>query len=209
MLATRAFWDHAARRVAEIGDPRLTIRTVRALRERLPRHLVSVTVGFALRAAGPGPGADGGPGGGPARGRRPPGGWCGWCAKALPQGVVDCASRDAVRPAERTVRAACAAARDAVRADEGPPPHRSRGRCWTVPRSPCGWSGRCGGRRPALRGARRRGGGRGERVRRRPPPRGRAARTALDLLTRAAVLAHAPPPRDSSRTTSRPSAPPT
>ncbi|MEU6854106.1 hypothetical protein ABZ901_29785, partial [Actinacidiphila alni] len=51
VLAGHAFWDHAKRRVADLGDPRLTTGTVRRLRDRLPRHIVAAGAEAGLRAA--------------------------------------------------------------------------------------------------------------------------------------------------------------
>ncbi|WP_329171757.1 hypothetical protein [Streptomyces sp. NBC_01477] len=107
VLADHDFWDHARRRVAEIGDPRLTSGTVRRLRDRLPKHLASVTAELALRSA--------------VRGR--PAGAGRLVAllhsSPLPERAVADALREAVRPAESALRAACGTAREAVSAAEG------------------------------------------------------------------------------------------
>ncbi|WP_328582885.1 hypothetical protein [Streptomyces sp. NBC_00370] len=106
VLASREFWDHAKRRITDIGDPRLTTGTVRRLRDRLPRHLASVSAEFALRAV-----RTGSEGAGHRLVtllRDSP----------LPDDAVADALRDVVRPAERAVRTACDAAREKARADE-------------------------------------------------------------------------------------------
>lgn len=110
VLAAREFWDHARRRVAEIGDPRLTTGTVRRLRERLPRHLLSVTVGMAARAVRGGP-----TGPAPRAADRLVG-----LLRCSPfdEEAVNDALREAARPAERTIRAACETATRTAEADE-------------------------------------------------------------------------------------------
>ncbi|GAB2488054.1 hypothetical protein GCM10027063_31970 [Promicromonospora xylanilytica] len=45
-------WEWVRRRAAEIDDPRLSVAVLRALRERLPEHVIGVSVGLAVRAAG-------------------------------------------------------------------------------------------------------------------------------------------------------------
>lgn len=107
VLADHDFWDHARRRVGEIGDPRLTTGTVRRLRDRLPRHLASVTAELALRSA--------------MRGRPAAAGRLVALlhGSPLPERAVGEALREAVRPAETALRAACTTAREAVAAKEG------------------------------------------------------------------------------------------
>jgi hypothetical protein len=107
VLAGHGLWDHAKRRVAEIGDPRLTTGTVRRLRDRLPRHLASVTAELALRSA--------------VRGRPAGAGRLVALlhASPLPERAVADALREVVRPAEAALRSACTAAREAVGAEEG------------------------------------------------------------------------------------------
>lgn len=51
VLSAEETWDHARDRVRETDDPRLTIGTMRRLRDRLPAHLVTVSVRLAVRAA--------------------------------------------------------------------------------------------------------------------------------------------------------------
>jgi hypothetical protein len=48
-------WDWVRRRAAEIDDPRLSVAALRALRERLPEHVIGVSVGLAVRAVGVAP----------------------------------------------------------------------------------------------------------------------------------------------------------
>lgn len=109
VLEAREFWEHAKARVREIDDPRLTTGTVRRLRERLPRHLASVTAVLAVRAAR----TDTADSGAATRLvellRRSP----------LEEEAVGAALREAVRIDERALLTACAAARDAARADSG------------------------------------------------------------------------------------------
>ncbi|MET0237988.1 MAG: hypothetical protein ABW224_25335 [Kibdelosporangium sp.] len=104
-LEAPEFWAHAKERVSQIDDPRLTTGTVRRLREQLPRHIASVTAGLAVRAASLDVEAadrlsvllDESP---------------------FPDDVVDDVLREAVRPAEREIRAACSTTRDALQAKE-------------------------------------------------------------------------------------------
>lgn len=51
VLRADATWELAARRAAELDDPRLTPATLDALRTRLPEHLVGVVAGLAARRA--------------------------------------------------------------------------------------------------------------------------------------------------------------
>lgn len=50
-MRLEATWAQARRRAEEIDDPRVTVALVRTLRQRLPAHLVGVTVGVATAAA--------------------------------------------------------------------------------------------------------------------------------------------------------------
>ncbi|MEY8039715.1 hypothetical protein [Saccharopolyspora cebuensis] len=95
VLSGERIWDRARQRVREIDDPRLTTGTVRRLRDRLPRHLVDVHLALAAAAAEEL--------GGDAADRH---------LRVLDDSsfdddLVDAALRDAVRPAEERVRAAC------------------------------------------------------------------------------------------------------
>jgi hypothetical protein len=104
-LEAPEFWAHAKERVKQIDDPRLTTGTVRRLREQLPRHIVSVTADLAVRATSLGIAAadrlvelvDESP---------------------FPNEVVDDVLREAVRPAERVISAACSQTRDTLQAKE-------------------------------------------------------------------------------------------
>ncbi|MDQ3788843.1 MAG: hypothetical protein M3422_16570, partial [Actinomycetota bacterium] len=98
VLAGEEIWDRARRRVAEIDDPRLTTGTVRRLRQRLPRHIVDVHLALAVKAAEEFD-TD-------AVDRHL------WVldGSLFDNELVDTALRDAVRPAEDRVRAACEAA---------------------------------------------------------------------------------------------------
>jgi hypothetical protein len=104
-LEAPEFWAHAKERVKQIDDPRLTTGTVRRLREKLTRHIVSVTADLAVRAA---------PFSIEAADR----------LVALvdespfPNEVVDDVLREAVRPAERVIGAACSSTRDALQVKE-------------------------------------------------------------------------------------------
>lgn len=51
-FAAEETWEWARRRAAEIDDPRLSVAVLRALRERLPEHVIGVSVTLAVRAAG-------------------------------------------------------------------------------------------------------------------------------------------------------------
>jgi hypothetical protein len=104
-LEAPEFWAHAKERVKQIDDPRLTTGTVRRLREQLPRHIVSVLADLAVRATSLGIAA----------------------AERLvalvdespfPDAVVDDVLREAVRPAERVISAACSSTRDALQVKE-------------------------------------------------------------------------------------------
>jgi hypothetical protein len=94
LLEADDLWEWARERVREIDDARLTTGTVRRLRMRLPAHLVSVSAALAVRAAEVSPAAadrhleflDDSP---------------------FDEDLVDRALRDAVRPTEERVRAAC------------------------------------------------------------------------------------------------------
>lgn len=44
-------WEWVRQRAAEIDDPRLSVAVLRALRDRLPEHVIGVSVGLAVRAA--------------------------------------------------------------------------------------------------------------------------------------------------------------
>jgi hypothetical protein len=55
-FAAEETWEWARLRAAEIDDPRLSVAVLRALRERLPEHVIGVSVGLAVRAAGFGQG---------------------------------------------------------------------------------------------------------------------------------------------------------
>jgi hypothetical protein len=132
VLGSHDFWDHAKRRVADIGDPRLTTGTVRRLRERLPRHIVSVTAELALRAARAEPPPEeemvrrlGAPLTGAPRPPAPPEPKSTaqhfvalLLASPFAEEVVADALREAVRPSERTIRAAVETARVTVNATE-------------------------------------------------------------------------------------------
>jgi hypothetical protein len=104
-LEAPEFWAHAKERVKQIDDPRLTTGTVRRLREQLPRHIVSVTADLAVRAASLGIAAvdrlvgliDESP---------------------FPDEIVDDVLREAVRPAERVISAACSQIRDTLQVKE-------------------------------------------------------------------------------------------
>jgi hypothetical protein len=99
------FWAHAKERVQQIDDPRLTTGTVRRMRDHLPRHIAAVTADLAVRAAA----------------------LDYYAADRLVQllnespfsdDVVDDVLREAIRPAERVIRATCTNARDGLLADE-------------------------------------------------------------------------------------------
>ncbi|QUH04016.1 hypothetical protein HUO13_27210 [Saccharopolyspora erythraea] len=98
VLSGEQIWDRARQRVKEIDDPRLTTGTVRRLRHRLPRHIVDVHLALAVRAAEE-LGAE-------AADRHM------WLLdeSTFDDDLIDAALRDAVRPAEERVRAACEAA---------------------------------------------------------------------------------------------------
>jgi hypothetical protein len=51
-FAAEETWEWVRRRAAEIDDPRLSVAVLRALRERLPEHVIGVSVTLAVRAAG-------------------------------------------------------------------------------------------------------------------------------------------------------------
>jgi hypothetical protein len=104
-LEAPEFWAHAKERVKQIDDPRLTTGTIRRLREQLPRHIVAVSADLAVRAASLGIEA----------------------AERLvalvdespfPDAVVDDVLREAVRPAERVIGAACSSTRNVLQAKE-------------------------------------------------------------------------------------------
>jgi hypothetical protein len=121
VLATRDFWDHAKGRVAEIADPRLTTGTVRRLRERLPRHIASVTADLAVLAVSlSAPEAAEAAGAADRDGTRAAGRLVALLRESpLPAEAVSDALRTAVRAAERTLRDACSTAHAAVSAREG------------------------------------------------------------------------------------------
>ncbi|PUB26828.1 hypothetical protein C8K30_10555 [Promicromonospora sp. AC04] len=50
-FAAEDTWEWVRRRAAEIDDPRLSVAVLRALRERLPEHVIGASVGLAVRAA--------------------------------------------------------------------------------------------------------------------------------------------------------------
>ncbi|GAA4702998.1 hypothetical protein APR04_000454 [Promicromonospora umidemergens] len=94
-------WEWVRRRAAEIDDPRLSVAVLRALRERLPEHVIGVSVGLAVRAAGATTGAQADP-----------------HLEALRRAgfdprVVREVTRAAVEPSAGRVRAACETARSA------------------------------------------------------------------------------------------------
>lgn len=112
VLSDEEIWGWARRRVQEINDPRLNAGTVRRLRDRLPRHIVDVHLVLAVKAAEEF--------GEEAANRHL------WVLdeSSFDDDLIDAALRDAVRPAEDRIRAACEAAdrvgeaapRDAVEA---------------------------------------------------------------------------------------------
>jgi hypothetical protein len=51
-FAAEETWEWVRLRAAEIDDPRLSVAVLRALRERLPEHVIGVSVTLAVRAAG-------------------------------------------------------------------------------------------------------------------------------------------------------------
>ncbi|MFD6138892.1 hypothetical protein [Promicromonospora sp. NPDC060271] len=53
-FAAEVTWEWVRSRAAEIDDPRLSVAVLRALRDRLPEHVIGVSVGLAVRAAGVG-----------------------------------------------------------------------------------------------------------------------------------------------------------
>nr|WP_042187610.1 hypothetical protein [Kibdelosporangium sp. MJ126-NF4]CEL18224.1 hypothetical protein [Kibdelosporangium sp. MJ126-NF4] len=91
-------WERARERAKTIDDPRLSTGTVRRLRDRLPRHLVDVHLVLAAKAAED-VDAD-------ATDRHL------WVLdeSSFDDDLIETAVRDAVRPAEDRVRAACEAA---------------------------------------------------------------------------------------------------
>jgi hypothetical protein len=54
-FADDSTWEWVRRRAEQIDDPRLSVGVLRALRERLPEHVIGVSVGLAVRAAGADP----------------------------------------------------------------------------------------------------------------------------------------------------------
>ncbi|THV43418.1 hypothetical protein [Glycomyces buryatensis] len=98
-------WTWAKARVRAIDDPRLTLAAVRALRERLPEHLVGVSLALAATAA-----ADGDT---PAAERH----LRLLNASPFTEALVRKAARNAVRGAEARVKTACETAED--QADSG------------------------------------------------------------------------------------------
>ncbi|MFE7503767.1 hypothetical protein [Promicromonospora sp. NPDC057488] len=50
-LTAEATWDWVWRRAAQIDDPRLTVAVLRALRRRLPEHVIGVSAALAVRAS--------------------------------------------------------------------------------------------------------------------------------------------------------------
>lgn len=105
VLDSEQTWERARERVREIDDPRLTTGVVRRLRERLPRHLIDVSVALAvevIESVGP-DAAD-------------------WHLRLLDESplddeLIDAALRDATRPLEARIAAACATAEHAATAD--------------------------------------------------------------------------------------------
>lgn len=51
-FAAEETWEWVRRRAAEIDDPRLSVAVLRALRDRVPEHVIGVSVGLAVQAAG-------------------------------------------------------------------------------------------------------------------------------------------------------------
>ncbi|MEU4362039.1 hypothetical protein [Promicromonospora sp. NPDC023987] len=51
VLAAEHTWAWVRARAAEIDDPRLSVAVLRALRDRLPEHVIGVSVGLAVRSA--------------------------------------------------------------------------------------------------------------------------------------------------------------
>jgi hypothetical protein len=51
-FAAEETWEWVRRRAAEIDDPRLSVAVLRVLRDRVPEHIIGVSVGLAVRAAG-------------------------------------------------------------------------------------------------------------------------------------------------------------
>lgn len=51
-FAAEETWEWVRLRAAEIDDPRLSVAVLRALRDRVPEHVIGVSVGLAVRAAG-------------------------------------------------------------------------------------------------------------------------------------------------------------
>jgi hypothetical protein len=98
VLSGEEIWDRARRRVKELDDPRLTTGTVRRLRDRLPRHIVDVHLALGAKEVEEF--------GEEAADRHL------WVLDESSFGddLVDPAVRDAVRPAEDRVRAACVVA---------------------------------------------------------------------------------------------------
>ncbi|MFC8798481.1 hypothetical protein ACFT2C_12175 [Promicromonospora sp. NPDC057138] len=99
-LAAEETWAWVRRRASEIDDPRLSVTVLRALRDRVQEHVIGVSVGLAVGAAGAAP-ADAEHHLEALRG-----------SGFEPRQVRDVA-RAAVEPATDRVRGACEAARSA------------------------------------------------------------------------------------------------
>ncbi|MFJ1460577.1 hypothetical protein [Nocardia sp. N2S4-5] len=105
VLDAERTWERARERVGEIDDPRLTTGVVRRLRERLPRHLIDVSVALAVEVVeSVGPAA------------------ADWHLRLLDESpldddLIDAALRGATRPLEARIAAACATAEHAAAAD--------------------------------------------------------------------------------------------
>lgn len=95
VLSDDRTWKRAKERVREIDDPRLTLAATRALRSRLPAHIIGVNIEFAAQAA-----AEGDTGGAEHHMR---------VLRESPFGKerIREAARAAVRPIEARVNAAC------------------------------------------------------------------------------------------------------
>ena len=105
VLDSDELWQWAKGRVRAIDDPRLTLAAVRALQERLPEHVVGVSLTLAARAASDG------------KGRIAERHMQLLAASPFAKALVRTAARNAVRTAETRVKDACEVAEN--QADSG------------------------------------------------------------------------------------------